>query len=672
MADGVGSSTDRRQRLPSVRLLITLIVVVPIVVVAAALIAIATVTSRSIAEELGRELVSSATDRVIFDVKNYLGSAMRVSDLYVRRVTSGALPADNLGDWERNLFEDLAANPDVASICFANPRGDCSWLLHAYSGLELGMVNGHARDRAVEYPAKLDGTVDRQRTIRGFYLYDATARPWYQAALKQPGPVWTPIYRWFQSDRPQDADVMGSGYTRAIYDSDNNLLGILVIDVTLGSLSKFLKELPITKAGYAFVVDEQGLLVAASDGGVSNVKGEQLSPDRSSSAAARAIAPLVMAASRDISPSAAAPPAARIYIEDQPARAQVTAIGRYPGLDWRVVTVLPESYFLAEATSLQRRAILMTLGALAGGAAVGLLLSRRISDPLVRLAAHVARVGAGDFNSRLELAHASELRNLSDEVNRMAGGLQHRMMLEHSLAVAQQVQQALLPAAMPVLKGIELAACSQYCESTGGDYYDFIEMPDLAGHRTLIAVGDVTGHGIGAALLMSTARGAVRSACHGACSLGHILMRANNVLAGSSQQGMFMTLSLLFVDSENHYAHWASAGHDPAIVYHPDSDSFEELMSGDLPLGIEPDVVYREFSRPCATPGTIIVVGTDGIWEARDPDGIMFGKDRLRQVIRQSAASAESVSAGIRKAMYDFVGPSPLKDDVTFVVAKVC
>src|SRR5262249_50603922 len=142
----------------------------------------------------------------------------------------------------------------------------------------------------------------------------------------------------------------------------------------------------------------------------------------------------------------------------------------------------------------------------------------------------------------LHLSRASELNMLANEVNEMAAGLKQRMMLEQSMAVAEQIQQSLLPETVPQLPGLQVAACSRYCESTGGDYYDFIHVDRLESHGTLFVVGDVTGHGLGAALLMSTARGAVRSACIDAPSLGHILMRANEVLAGNARLGMFMTL----------------------------------------------------------------------------------------------------------------------------------
>jgi hypothetical protein len=168
--------------LPSVRLLITAIVVVPLAAVSAALIFIASITSRGIAEQLGEEIVNSATTRVTNDVNAYLGSAMRVSDSYAQRIVQGDLSITDLRTWERTMFNDLGSFPDVASICFSTPNGDCTWLLHAHGRLELGLVNGNQRDKAIEFPATPDAKVDREHPIR-VYHYDATQRPWFETAI---------------------------------------------------------------------------------------------------------------------------------------------------------------------------------------------------------------------------------------------------------------------------------------------------------------------------------------------------------------------------------------------------------------------------------------------------------------------------------------------------------
>ncbi len=657
------------------RLLITLIVVVPIAVVSALLILITTLTSRGIAEQLGQEIVNSATNRVTQDVNTYLGSALRVSDLYQRRIEEGLLDTKNLATWERPMFHDLASFPDVASICYATLNADCTWLLHAHGRLELGLVDGNARDKAIEWPMTASGKVDREHPIR-VYHYDASIRPWYRAAIAAgTSPVWTPIYFWFG---PQGtASETGTGYTRTIADRNGNVLGVLVVDVTLGALSNHLKELEIARNGYAFIVDNEGYLVAASDGPVNSSLGQRLRPAQSGSVAAQAISELAVPNPQGTDIGNAKPvQTQRVFVGGRAARAQVSEIRPFTGIHWHIVTVLPESSFLATATSMQRRAILLAIGSIVGGLAVGIVLSRNLSRPLMQLTRHVARVGAGDFESRLELSHASELRRLSDEVNRMAAGLKQRMMLEHSLAVAEQVQQSLLPATLPSAPGLDIAFIGRYCDATGGDYYDFIPIKrgndSGAEDQTLIAVGDVTGHGIGAALLMATARGAVRASAESACSLGHIMRSVNGVLVNDSRLGMFMTMCLVLIEPRQQRVCWSNAGHDPFYVYHPDDDSFEELHGAELPLGIEPETPYEENSCLSAAPGSFVFIGTDGIWEGRNEAGEMFGKQRLREIIRHnSGGTAAEMAQAVQETLFRFIGQARLRDDITFVVVRV-
>ena len=460
-------ATVRARPLPSIRLLITLIVVLPVAAASAALVVISTVTSRQVAEQLGDEIVTSATDRVSSEVRDYLGEAMRVSDLYVRRMREGMLPAKAadggqlLAAWEPSLRDDLLTSPDVASICFGNDGGDAAWLLRAHGRMELGYADGGKGGEAKEYlfdPAA--GRADRSRTLRD-YVYDPRARPWYKAALDHPDPVWTPVYFWF-GEQGGDAET-GVGYARVVPEPtaaspapDGNVAGVLVIDVTLGAISESLRRLPLAQTGYVFIVDDRGLLVASSSGRVTSDQGQRLAPAESGDPAVRAAAGVV------IDDEANRPAAGgRIMVNGEPARTKVTPLQPFTGINWRVVTVLPESSFLSAARATQRRSVLLASAAVLGALALGLYLSRRLARPILRLTKHVARVGGGDFKSRLELGQAKELRQLSEELNKMADGLKHRMELQHSLALATQVQQALLPHSPPRYKALDVAGQSR-------------------------------------------------------------------------------------------------------------------------------------------------------------------------------------------------------------------
>jgi sigma-B regulation protein RsbU (phosphoserine phosphatase) len=304
---------------------------------------------------------------------------------------------------------------------------------------------------------------------------------------------------------------------------------------------------------------------------------------------------------------------------------------------------------------------------------VGLWLSQRIARVLLQIREHVERVGAGDFGHRLDLRAARELRELSGQMNQMAVDLKNRMDLRQSLELAMQVQQSLLPESSPKKAGLDIAGESRYCDATGGDYYDFLDVAHLSGESVLLAVGDVMGHGIAAALLMATARAALRATSAREGSLGALMSQVNQVLASDyDRHGRFMTMALVIIDPGDRSLRWASAGHDPPILYHPAEDRFDELSGGDLPLGLVEHMKYREFCHRGLAVGTVVVIGTDGIWEAQDPGGEMFGKERLRAVIRSNAhLAAAEIAQAVEKEIGAFVASGPAQDDITFVVVKL-
>lgn len=667
---------DARARRPiSIRVLVALVVVLPVAAGSAALVALSSDTSRRIAEDMANTLAQSATEQVRRDVATFLGHATEVSDRYALRVRDGRLPAGgDMSAWLRPMFDDLTTTPAVASICFGNDAGDATWLLRGQQApLELGYSDGARDCAAVEWAVNpLTGAV-AETPIRT-YRYDPRTRPWYTAALGAPGPRWTPIYFWFGES---GADrTTGTGYTRVVRDPAGERRGVLVIDVTLESLSATLRALPIVEHGFAFVVDERGQLVAASRGRVNSPQGSRLRLGESDDPFARGLAQLPYMTQA----AAEGRQMHRFTAGGERARATIRVLSPSPGIDWRVIVGAPERAFLAEAEALQRRQILLASIVVAASVLLALLLGRAVTAPLLRLTDHVRRVGRGDLNATLNLHATREFQLLSAELNRMSSGLKERIELERAMELAMEVQQGLLPQGVPAVKGLDVAAHCRYCDVTGGDYYDFIEVSDLPGGRTLIAIGDALGHGIASALLMATARAALRAsaAAPGPVSLGDVLVRVNAVLSHGARQGRFMTMLLMVADPDAGTLRWARAGHEPVVLYSPSSDAFIDLDGGSIPLGIEP-VGFEEYHFDALTPGMILVAGTDGLWEAMNPAGEMFGRQRLREVIRQASRPqasglppcAADIVAAIDRALTEFVQGRRIKDDVTLVVARV-
>jgi sigma-B regulation protein RsbU (phosphoserine phosphatase) len=133
-----------------------------------------------------------------------------------------------------------------------------------------------------------------------------------------------------------------------------------------------------------------------------------------------------------------------------------------------------------------------------------------------------------------------------------------------------------------------------------------------------------------------------------------------------------MTMHLSVIDGRTRTMRWVSAGHDPAIVFDTATGAFSEVGEGDLPLGVMDDTAYTEQTAGPFSPGQVVFVGTDGVWEMPDAKGEPFGKDRLREAIRESAAgSAADIAKAVRDQLAGFRGDARQVDDVTFVVVKV-
>jgi sigma-B regulation protein RsbU (phosphoserine phosphatase) len=235
-----------------------------------------------------------------------------------------------------------------------------------------------------------------------------------------------------------------------------------------------------------------------------------------------------------------------------------------------------------------------------------------------------------------------------------------------------EVQQSLLPKGPPKFPGFDIQGKAAYCDETGGDYYDFLLFERDGDTKLAIAMGDVTGHGIAAALLMTTARALVRARADAPGSLAQHITRINSLLSADNDHGRFLTLFFMVMDRERAEMRYVAAGHDPAIIYAPATDSFRELdAEGGIPLGIDASWEYLEHSAPMLAPGEVMFLGTDGIWEARDTNDVLYGKERMKEVIRANAArtSAEICDA-VLEAVRAYRGTVPQLDDITMVVVK--
>jgi sigma-B regulation protein RsbU (phosphoserine phosphatase) len=188
-----------------------------------------------------------------------------------------------------------------------------------------------------------------------------------------------------------------------------------------------------------------------------------------------------------------------------------------------------------------------------------------------------------------------------------------------------------------------------------------------------MAIGDVSGHGIPAALMMATARAFLRQRSMLPGTAADIVSDVNHQITRDFEEsGGFMTLFYLSIDPLNRSLCWVRAGHDPAIIYDPAIDKFDEFRGAGMALGVDADWRYEQFQKTDLKQGQVIVMGSDGLWEARNPQGEMFGKEHIHQIIRQSpAATAREILTACFKRFNVFLGDRAPEDDVTLVVIRI-
>lgn len=241
-----------------------------------------------------------------------------------------------------------------------------------------------------------------------------------------------------------------------------------------------------------------------------------------------------------------------------------------------------------------------------------------------------------------------------------------RERLEREQQVASEIQQRFLPAAAPHVEGYELQGISFPCYEIGGDYYDFIQRED---GNLVVALGDVSGKGTAAALLMSSLHAAIHAQADMHDSIVQTIEAVNRYLTESIPPNRFVTLFYAELNPELGRLTFLNAGHNPPLIVHA-GGTMEQLASGGLPLGIMADAEFRE-GRTQLHPGDVLVIYSDGVSEAVNPTGEEFGPTRLYEVVaRNLDASASGIRDRIESALTKFCQGTPAADDITLVIVK--
>ena len=272
---------------------------------------------------------------------------------------------------------------------------------------------------------------------------------------------------------------------------------------------------------------------------------------------------------------------------------------------------------------------------------------------------------------RRVLSNSAEVIALMLENARLTDRALEQEKVRRDLAMAAEVQRRLLPPQAPRSAAATFAAFTLPARTIGGDYYDFL---DLGGEQVGIAVADVSGKGIAAALVMSVVQASLRViSSHGNLSLSQLAEQMNGFLYQSTGANKYATFFYAQVDDHGHQLRYVNAGHNPPYLVRSANGATEiiELCVGGTVLGLFPETEFQEAAIDLRS-GDLLVAFTDGVTDALNTAGEEFGEERLKHMLRAAVgAPADEISTRLSDTMRDWIGDAEQHDDLTFVVVAL-
>ncbi|MFQ5648689.1 MAG: SpoIIE family protein phosphatase [bacterium] len=348
---------------------------------------------------------------------------------------------------------------------------------------------------------------------------------------------------------------------------------------------------------------------------------------------------------------------------------------------YKKVHILLSKHYVDNEVHLRRlRYIKLGLVTLGASYVLLALFSFIINYPVRKLSEWVRATGKGEVRKDLDIDGSSEIgeiarafSDITQRFNETQKHLEQSERFEKEIHLAKDIQQSLLPAQIPVLDKIEIAAYYEGAATVSGDYYDFIEVDQ---DRLGVVIADVAGKGVPGSMVMTMIRTALRTEARGVHDAAEVLTRVNDFVANDLRNGMFVTVFYLVVNTKTCVVNFASGGHTPLILHRGETGKTFYLNPIGCPVGIT--LPEKDFFRNNIVSETIqlqdgdtILLYTDGITEARNPQRGEFGEERLlKQVRRHSKLPLTLFVEKLKNSIYSFREDGPLHDDITIVTIR--
>ncbi|MEM7066037.1 MAG: SpoIIE family protein phosphatase [Cyanobacteria bacterium P01_B01_bin.77] len=662
--------------------------------------------SQQAIQNLTSQLRMEVSARIQRELQGYFETPHEINRLNATALLENVIDVQNATRGEAQLYQQMRISPNVAFVYCGNNRGDFFGVLRdpEDSSLQLSYSNAATKGKRQYYTLNIRGK--RTYFIRQLKTtFDARQRPWYKAATQAQQPVWTDVYIAFTTGLPNITAGL------PVYDqSGQRLLGVCAADVVLPEeFRSFLQDLEIGKSGQAFVIDRQGRLISSS------VDEPLMLGDPEDPKFLQAVDsqdPLVRGTAQYISRRFSGlneilrSQQLNFKLQGQRHFVQVLPFRDGRGLDWLIVVAIPEADFMEQIYANNRNTIGLMLLALGIAIGVGLLITRWLTQPVLRVTQASEAIANGNLTlQNMETSPISELRTLAHSFASMASQLKtsfetledkvkertvelasanaqistlndklkaENLRMGAELDVARKIQRMILPKVEELknVDGLDIAGFMEPAEEVGGDYYDVLQTEGVV----TLGIGDVTGHGLESGMLMLMTQTAVRtlkeSQEHDPVKFLDTLNRTiyQNVQRMDSEKN----LTLAILNYANRHVS-ISGQHEEILIVRSDS-SIESIDTIDLglPIGLDDDIAdFIDNITVELCPGDGIVLYTDGIPEAYNLGREQYGLIRMHEVITQNwSSTAEEIKQAIINDVHHFMGGQKIFDDITLLVIK--
>jgi anti-anti-sigma factor len=346
----------------------------------------------------------------------------------------------------------------------------------------------------------------------------------------------------------------------------------------------------------------------------------------------------------------------------------------------RVVMGVSDAMVVGDIQDPRPMMTLLLIGVFAAGVSLIYLLVAVFVKPIQALTDGVRAIGEGSLNDEIKIEGPKEIGEIARAFNEITAKFRkaqknvvEQERLQKEMQVAQEIQHTLLPKRVPEISGYDIASYYKAAKEVGGDYYDFVKVDD----ETLgVVVADVSGKGVPGSLVMTMIRTALRMEARGNYSAAEVMARMNDFVTEDMKKGMFVTIFYAILDSKNRIISYASAGHNPMILYRAETDETYFLNPRGFPVGISlpDDTLFRrsiDVEKIKLKKDDMVVIYTDGVTEAMNEMRAQYGEDRLIELIKDSGKlSPQQFIERLSGDIKGFTGDQAQNDDITVVAIK--